>query len=161
MDPAKKRRLKKLGKRLVEQQSRELQEHLREANPAPVGSDEWAANYTAGVAHERALRKAPPDRMSESEAAAEYILVPVDMGDRFIGVPTWYVQCSKCRDLLDSVPSAPVCCACGALRLSTSDGFPVLQSRFSADAQPCVLRLMGRGVTPRKESVRRPWWRFW
>src|SRR5438093_10630262 len=100
MDASEKRRLKKLGKRLVEQRSQELQERLHEANPAPLGSAEWVANYKAEVERGRQLRKSPLDRMSETEAAAEFLLVPVDPGDRFTGVPTWYVQCSRCRELL-------------------------------------------------------------
>ena len=157
MDAAEKRRLKKLGRRLVEHRSQELQERLHEANPAPVGSDEWVTNYKAEVERDRQLRKAPPDRLSNSEAAAEYVLLPVDPGDRFIGVPTWYVQCPRCHDLLHSVPTKPVACACGAVQLTTSGDFPILQAHVTRGLQPRVVRLIGRGAQPK----RRAWWRFW
>lgn len=157
MDAAEKRRLKKLGKRLVEQRSQELQERLHEANPAPVGSDEWVTNYKAEVERDRQLRKAPPDRLSESEAAAQFVLQPVDSADRFVGVPTWYVQCPRCHDLLHSVPTGPVACTCGAVKLTTSGDFPILQADVTQDVQPRVVRLIGRGTQPRG----RPWWRFW
>ena len=49
MNKDEKRRLKKLGKQVVAERSRELQERLHEANPAPIGSDEWAKNYREGT----------------------------------------------------------------------------------------------------------------
>jgi hypothetical protein len=56
MDSAEKKRLKKFGKHLVEQRSRELQDRLHEANPEPVGSDGWVRNYKVSTARERQLR---------------------------------------------------------------------------------------------------------
>lgn len=161
MDATEKRRLKKLGKQLAQQRSQEVQELLHEANPAPVGSDEWVANYKIEVERDRQLRKAPPDRMSETEAAAEFVLIPVGPLDGFIGVPTWYVQCSHCHDLLHSVPSLPVACACGAVQLATSPDLPILRARVRQGTEPRVVRPVGRGTQRNSDAGRRPWWRFW
>lgn len=60
MDKSEKRRLKKLGKEIVEQRSAELKKALNEANPAPLGSDAWIENYKAGNENEKWLRKKLP-----------------------------------------------------------------------------------------------------
>jgi len=111
MNPEEKRRLKKLGKRLVEQRSQELRELLREANPAPLGSDEWGRNYQFGTLRERQLRQDSPDRLPASIASRDFILNPVRDAPT-IGVPTYYIECSRCRDLLHSVPRQTVTCSC-------------------------------------------------
>ena len=162
MDEAEKRRLKKLGKREVEARSRQALERLLEAYPAPIGSDAWVENYRTGTEHDRALRQAPPDRMTEAEAAARFVLSPVEgrLGD-FIGVPTWYAQCSRCRDLLHTVPSVPTTCGCGAVTLWTEGDFPLLQGRYAEGDLLHIVKLIGRGTARDREPDRRPWWRFW
>lgn len=160
MDEAEKRRLKKLGKERVEQQSRELERQLREANPASLGSDAWMANHKAGVDAERSLREAPPDRMPESEALTRFVLHPIDSAGDLIPVRTWYVQCAHCRDLLHTEPSAPVTCQCGAVALWLAGDPPLLQGRYAEDALLGKVRLIGRG-SAMKETPQRPWWRFW
>lgn len=160
MDEAEKRRLKKLGKQRVEERSRELEEQLRESNPAPVGSDEWVANYKTGTAHERALRQAPPDRMSEADALAKFVLRTV-LERPDIGVPTWYAQCARCRDLLHTMPSAPTSCECGAVKLWMDGDPPLLQGRYAEADLLRIVKLIGRGTAQSTPPERRPWWRFW
>ena|SRR5687768_13589896 len=160
MDEAERRRLKKLGKARVEQQSRALEQQLREANPAPLGSDEWIANHKAGVDAERALRDAPPDRISESVALKRFVLHPIESAGELIPVPTWYLQCAHCRDLLHMDPASPVTCQCGAVKLWIDGNPPLLQGRYAEDALLGKVRLIGRGDTVTSEA-QRPWWRFW
>jgi hypothetical protein len=111
MTPEEKRRLKKLGKRLVDQRSQQLQERLREANSAPIGSEEWGRNYRIGTLRERQLRQDSPDKILASTAARDFVLNPVRDAPP-IGVPTYYIECSRCRDLLHSVPRDTVACSC-------------------------------------------------
>ena len=144
MDEAEKRRLKKLGKQQVEQQSQALRARLQEANPAPVGSDAWVRNYKAQTGRERALRHAPPDRIVASEATQEFVLNEVDPGPNFGGVPTWYVECPRCHDLLHTVPAESVSCSCGAVRLDLA----ARQFQVSPRLRPRFVRLIPRGETP-------------
>jgi hypothetical protein len=152
MDEAEKRRLKKLGKQMVEQQSRELQERLAEANPAPTGSDEWARNYKTQTLRERDLRRSPPDRIAGTEASRDFVLNEVDPGPRFSGVPTWYVECPQCHDLLHTVPTQSVACSCGSIRLDLADR----QFLVAPETQPRFVRLIARGEQPRRR-----WWKLW
>jgi len=151
MDDAEKRRLKKIGKQQIEQQSREIQDRLAEANPAPVGSDEWARNYKAQTLRERELRRSPPNRIKAAEASRDFVLYEVEPGPNFLGVSTWYAECPQCHDLLHTEPTAPVACSCKAIRLDCAGGILSIsaQSRFR------FVRLIGRAEKPR------PWWRFW
>ena len=160
MDEAEKRRLKKLGKERVEQQSRDLEKQLREANPAPLGSDAWMANHKAGVDAERSLREAPPDRIPEPVALTRFVLHPIESAGELIPVPTWYVQCAHCRDLLHTDPSAPVQCQCGAVQLWIGGNPPLLQGKYAEGALLGKVRLIGRGAG-QKPTPGRPWWRFW
>lgn len=152
MDDAEKRKLKRLGKQIVEQRSRELQERLAEANPAPVGSDAWAQNFRAQTLRERKLRRLPPDRISGSEALRDFVLNEVDPGPNFSGVPTWYVECPRCHDLLHTVPTQPVVCSCANISLD----LPHRQILVAPETQPRLVRLIARSEQPR-----RSWWKFW
>ena len=152
MDDAERRRLKKLGKRMVEQQSLELEARLAEANPARVGSDAWARSYKAGTARERELRASPPDRIAGADALREFVLHNVDPGPGFAGVPTWYVECSRCHDLLHTVPKEAVNCSCGSVGLDPA----TRQFLVAPETQTRFVKLIGRGKQPR-----RSWWKFW
>jgi hypothetical protein len=116
MDPEEKRRLKKLGKKLVDQRSQEVRELLHEANPAPIGSDEWGRNYRIGTQRERQLRQESPDRVPASVATEDFVLNPVHDAPT-TGVPTYYIECSRCGDLLHSVPRQTVGCSCKGIRI--------------------------------------------
>lgn len=142
MDEAEKRRLKKLGKKLVEQQSRELQERLREANRAPIGSDEWARGYRAGVEREKQLRAAPPDRIPAAEVRESFVLLAVEGegSGGLLGVPTWYYECPSCGDVLHSVPQQSVICSCGNLLVDVETG--EVGSRSIEQAR--LVKLIGR-----------------
>lgn len=152
MNDAEKRRLKKIGKQVVEQQSRELHERLAEANPAPIGSDAWARNYKAQTLRERELRRSPPDKIAALEVAQEFLLHPADPGPNFLGVPTWYIECPRCHDLLHTVPTQSVACSCGGMRLELA----TRKIEVDNEIQPRFVRLIARGGKPR-----RPWWKFW
>lgn len=73
MDKSEKRRLKKLGKELVEQRSADLQHALNQANSAPLGSDEWMENYRSSVQNEKWLREALPI-MHKSEWESKFVV---------------------------------------------------------------------------------------
>ena len=151
MDEAEKRRLKKLGKQRVEEQSRALQERLAEANPAPVGSKKWARNYKAQTLRERELRQGPPDRIAGAEAAREFVLNEVDPGPNFAGAPTWYVECPRCRDLVHTVPADFVACSCASIKLDPS----TKRLTIPPGPPPRFVKLLARG-----EEARRKWWKF-
>lgn len=138
MDEAEKRRLKKLGKKLVEQQSRELQERLHEANPAPVGSDEWVKGYRAGVERERQFRR---HRRTESPPRRHGASLSSSARSQIFGVPTWYHECPVCGDLLHSVPQQTVACSCGNLLVDID----ALQVASCSIEQVRLVKFIGRG----------------
>jgi hypothetical protein len=153
MNPAERRRLKRLGKRLVEQRSRELEDALREANPAPSGSDEWARGYRAGVERERRLRASPPDRLTAEEARRDFVLLPVggEGLDGLPGAPTWYYQCPSCGDLLHSGARTCLACACGGLAIDIEAG--QVAGRLIDQAR--LVKLVGRADPPAPAARRR------
>ena len=140
MDDAHKRRLKKLGKEMIERRSRDLQTRLTEGNPAPVDSDAWARNYKAQTLRQRELRRSPPDRIAASDASRDFVLNEVDPGPSFSGVSTWYVECPRCHDLLHTVPIESVACSCGAIQLD------IATRRFlvAPETQPRFVKLIAR-----------------
>lgn len=138
MNAEERNRLKKLGKQIAEQRSRELQGRLHDANPAPAGSDEWVKNYKAATSRERQLRAEQPDRIAAATAARDFILEPVDPAP--LGVPTWYIQCPQCGDLLHTVPRRTTRCSCGAVELDAQTRRVLVQH----SKQPRWVKLMGR-----------------
>jgi hypothetical protein len=140
MTPEEKRSLKKLGRKLVEQRSQALRDRLREANPAPVGSWEWGGNYRVGTLRERQLRQEAPDKLPASRAASDFVLNPITSPR--IGVPTYYIECSRCGDLLHSVPRQTVECSCKALRIDLEKRQFLVETNVGFR----WVRLIGRGA---------------
>jgi hypothetical protein len=139
MDEAEKKRLKKLGKKLVEQQSRLLREALREANPAPIGSDEWMKNYRALIARDRQLRERPPAYIPAGEARRDFVLLECEKATSFGEQPLYY-QCSYCCDLLHAATLRPVVCSCGNLFLDEE----ALQVACRSIEQVRLVKLLAR-----------------
>jgi hypothetical protein len=173
LDPSRRRLLKKLAKQRLEQQSQELRRELQEANPAPLGSDEWVRNYRTGVAREQKLRSAPPDRIEASDAAENFVAHEVHeideahVGQSLPAAKTWYFECPRCHDLLHTKPSNSVSCRCGTVRLDHA-----AQTVSGPDSGLRIVSLIGRGHgqpapsgpdanVDARSSRRRPWWRFW
>jgi len=165
MDPAEKRRLKKLGKQRVEEQSRELQERLAESNPAPIGSDEWAKNYRQGTLKEKELRQQQPDIIHSHEIDCDFVLNPIDPVAH--GVPTYYIQCVQCGDVLHSCPQQSVTCSCSKLSISLDDDQTVITAESKARIQ--WVKLIGKSTAElgfaNENASRSPnrnrWWQFW
>ncbi len=165
MDAAEKRRLKKLGKQRVEQQSRDLRQRLAESNPAPVGSDEWALNYKKGTLKEKELRQQQPDIIYGSEVERDFVVNPIEPISH--GVPTFYVQCVHCRDVLHSCPTRQIQCSCGRLSITPGERQTTMSAESQTDAK--WVRLIGRGTAKlgfadQNTSPSRPtkrWWLFW
>jgi hypothetical protein len=157
VDKDEKRRLKKLGKQIVADQSRELDERLRQANPAPIGSNEWARNYREGTAKEKALQAAPPDRLSSAELQADFVTNPKhqDLPAELFGVPGYFWECRGCGDVVNTVPSATAQCTCGNVLIDMSAG----RRQFRKPENVRLVSLIGKAAkaVPRK----RPWWKFW
>jgi hypothetical protein len=139
MDAAERKRLKKLGKQTVEQRSRDLQEQLRDANPAPIGSDDWVKNYKASTNAERQLRVEQPDVIPAAVARAKFVLRPVEPAP--LGVPLWYIECPTCGDLLHTVPRRTVQCTCGSLELNVE----LRRISVQSETKPRWVTLIGRG----------------
>lgn len=138
MDAERKRQLKALGKAEVERRSAELRASLAEANPAPPGSDAWAAQYRTSTERERWLRKELPV-LHRGELESQFVVVEDDGGG--------YVLCKSCGS---AVPSAVprrwfygASCACGNIRWRCVLGW---RRAFVRDPQALVpVKLIGRG----------------
>src|SRR5687768_9122851 len=101
MDKEEKKRLKRLGKSLAEEKSRRIEELVQQANPAPVGSDEWARNHLESLARERAARAIVDRAIPAEEAARDYIVNLKEeefRGGVYPTVPGWFYRCSRCGD---------------------------------------------------------------
>src|SRR5579864_474233 len=115
MDKDEKRRLKKLGKRIIAEQSAELERLMAEVNPAPFGSDQWVANYRQGIQNEHLLEATRPDLIHASQIRADFLVYPQRdaLPPELLGVPGYFWECLACGDAVSSLPSRSVKCACG------------------------------------------------
>ena len=161
MDKEEKRRLKKLGKKLVEEQSRQLDERLAEANPAPVGSDEWVENYRRGTVKDKELRQQQPDIVYRKEIEVDFVIAPIELE---LGGSPGYFQCLECGDVLYSRPRTRLSCTCKALAFPRRRGRPPRKQEKGAVRR---VKLSGKSTaepgfislgTRRKH---RRWWQFW
>ena len=74
MDNTEKKRLKKLGKQIVEKRAADLRAKLASTNPAPFASDEFLRNEIAIRDKERQLRK-EQRVFSQEEIVADFVFV--------------------------------------------------------------------------------------
>ena len=162
MDSSEKRRLKKLGKQQVEDRSRQLQERTLEANPADTTNPEWGDNYRNGTLKEKELRREQPDIIYSLEAKRDFVLSPIE--PLCFGVPTHYIRCLHCDDLLHSCSAVPVACTCGQLSLSMNNG--TLSVTADSEASRQWVKLMGKGTAQlgfmyRRQTSPIRWWQIW
>ena len=144
MDAERKRTLKALGKAEVERRSAELHSSLSAANPAPIGSDEWATGYKTGTNRERWLRRRLPV-LHEKRLAELFVTLPVD-GTGWVPNMDDYIRCRKCGSAAPSfLPQRFfywASCACGNIRYRCL-GFWRSATITNADETE-VVRLIGK-----------------
>ena len=150
MDKEEKRRLKKLGKKIVEERSRELKRLMDEANPAPFGSDAWIRLFRASGKRQREIDAVQPDVIPADIADKEFVLHYVEPSPH--GVPTVYLECPRCRDLLHSAPRVTVQCSCRGIEVNLEMQRIVIHS---------VDYPRWTGLIARGEPKRKPWWKVW
>ena len=143
LDKDEKRRLKKLGKQAVADRSRELQERLREANPAPIGSDAWTKNYRDGTLKEKALQRNPPDRLTAIELAESFVPNPAhqDLPVELFGVQGCFWECLACGEVINSLPRVAVRCHCGNITIDPVNGVRL----FEKSDRVRLVTLIGKG----------------
>ena len=125
MDKAEKKRLKKLGKELVQRRSDELHAQLASTNPAPFASDEYLRNEIAIREKERQLRK-EQRAYSQQEILANFVVRPLgfDLSATYPGSDDNYWECRECGDFIPTVLARVLQCGCGNVRI-TQAGFVV------------------------------------
>lgn len=101
MDADRKRELKQRGKAEVARRSSELRAELSAANPAPIGSDDWAKNYRTGTEREKWLRKKLP--ILHRDRLNSLFVVRTDVGAGWMPHLGGYLLCNICGS---AVPSA-------------------------------------------------------
>jgi hypothetical protein len=172
MDKSEKKRLKKLGKELVEQRSAELRRALNEANPIPISSeDAWLENYKTGMRREKWLRERLPvlhkkqwekmfvlrldDRpgcvvgQRSGPAVAGDGLLKTTINSAFAVVPTesTFIQCQSCETVLSVMPPRQWMywkkCLCGNVSRLRLFSRYVLNVR--SEDQIRYVRLVGKG----------------
>jgi hypothetical protein len=153
MDREEKRRLKKLGKSLVEKRSSELRTILDQTNPASPLSDAFIENEIKIRKKEHSLRSEERIRKSD-KMRKDFIIRPIefDLAEYYPDVPGWYWECRVCGDFLPTWTKKKLCCSCGAVRLNDDKK---CQYRFLDEGQLRLVRLQG------KVEKRKPWWQFW
>lgn len=174
MDKSEKRRLKKLGKKIVEERSADLRKALDEANPASIEeSDAWIKNYKEITENERWLRKAQP-MMHKREwekkfivrqdevpgSTLEQMFKPVTAEDGMLAsalyakhgvmsTPETYIQCIPCETVLPTLPARGWFywkrCECGnAARLRIFMWFSLM---IRDEGKLRFVRLMGKSAS--------------
>ena len=118
MDKKRKRELKKLGKRLVEERSAEIRKALQQSNPLDVTDEGWADNYREAVLLEKEIKSNNALVIPASAIDVHVVLLNdpgCNPGRSRIAVPGIYVQCDRCKDLIPTVAGLVLSCQCGAL----------------------------------------------
>lgn len=119
MDPRRKQQLKKLGKAEVARRSMEIRAALQAANPAPVGSDDWASNYKRGTLREKWLRQSDFPLLHKGKAEQFFVITPSE-GAGWRPHLGGYVQCTQCGSVSPTAIRKKwfywAACECGNIR---------------------------------------------
>jgi hypothetical protein len=139
-----KRALKKQGKADVARRSAELQAASSAANPARIGSDEWAVNYQLATARERWLQRKRP-LLRATQLQAMFVVLPHD-GSGW-SHPGAYVFCTVCGSAIPcAVPNRLLywrSCGCGNAGWRAMFGWTTWIARRPEVLVP--VKLIGRG----------------
>lgn len=153
MNAATKRSLKRLGKAEVERRSAEIRAALKEANPAPSGSGQWAKGYRVGLKRELWLQRALP--ILHRERLHELFVVLRQPGTGWVPHPGGYVICNTCGSAAPSLMPWKLfywaSCACGNIRWRCFLGW-----RRGGVRNPdgvTSAKLCGRGSAPQDPSA--------
>lgn len=114
MDKAEKKRLKRAGKQIVEDRSRELLDDLKKTNPAEPLSDEYIRNEIAIREKERAFRHAFDGAQPRRAIEKHFVLHPAEPdfeNPGFAPNDCWW--CRTCDELVPSQPAVALSCRCG------------------------------------------------
>ncbi|MFO1482542.1 MAG: hypothetical protein U1F71_04175 [Verrucomicrobiaceae bacterium] len=138
MTPEEKRELKKRGKQIVEQRSAALHNALKQANPAPIASDEWVQNYRTQNQNQHWLSEHLPGHIPATEVARRFVLLPA----RDAGHAEPWIECLVCHDVLHSYPLHSTHCSCGTVVITYARP-PRITAR---DDQARAVKLIARGA---------------
>ena len=151
MDKERRRKLKAEGKRLVEENSKRVERELFERNPFHIGDPRWAKNVLSEYQINRTYRKNTEKVIPESEALgnAEIRDLGFDFEAGLVRRKGWYIQCTRCRELVPVACVEDLICSCRSVWISPSKRSYSIQGGHYR-----VVELVGRG--PIRPS--RPWW---
>jgi hypothetical protein len=155
MDSYDKRRLKKLGKNILEKRSEEIRALLAQTNPAPFASEEYLQNEITIRKKEQALRT--NDRvLSGAEIRQEFIVRPIDfeLHNVYLPIPDQYWECRSCGDFVPAWTNSILICACRNIHLVHLNDFQN-QIMVQDQGQIRLVRLMGKATRSKN------WWHFW
>ena len=160
MDAERKRALKKSGKAEVARRSAELEAALSASNPAPIGSDQWAANYALATTRERWLQRKRP-LLRAKQLRAMFVVQPYESAG-WSAHPGAYVMCTVCGSAIPcAVPNRLLywrSCSCGNAGWRAVLGWTKPIARRPEALIP--VKLIGRGepdsVAREGEALRMP-----
>lgn len=158
MDKNRKREFKKLGKALVEESSKELNQKLHERNPFPITDPRWAENLKEEYYKNRAYRQNKSEVLIEAEVVKDaYIeVVDADITEGLVPSADWYLMCLKCRHIIPTTALCDLACSCGEIVIIPEIRFLQLPKR--EDFQ--IVKIIGKGSI-RPVSGTKSWWKFW
>lgn len=158
MDKAKRKALKARGKAIVEKQSAEARERLREENPFHYSDPRWAQNLKMTYPVNREYRANRSKVYSEDQVLEKAKLRDVgfhfDESFGFVPNRSWYVHCLTCRALIPTLADRELHCYCGAVGIWPEDKKVALPSRDKYT----VVEIQGKGLI-RPDKPKR-WWQF-
>ena len=112
MDNARRKELKRQGKKAAEEASAVVGVYLEQANPFPVGSDEWVRGYRE--INENAHWFYGRETISAQDVRTRFITVP---SGAVPAHPAVFFLCLACGDALHEYPSSSHQCSCGNIQI--------------------------------------------
>lgn len=143
MDASRRRKLKKIGKQLVQGSSDEVRKQLAKRNPWPVGHPNWVANIQAEYKSNRKYRKNKLQVLSEAAVTedADMKFQGFNFEDGFVPHAGWYILCRVCRELVPTACAHAMGCKCRAVVISPE----ARQVKLPTTDNYSVVELIGRG----------------
>lgn len=123
MNKEKKKYLKNIGKKIIDDRSEELKKILHESNPVSTSDPVWIKNYKETSIREKHYRNNRSKIYPKDMIGVSFLLlqVPVDMTIEYLPIQGYYFYCLICGDLVPMNPEIDLKCQCGLISLESTN----------------------------------------
>jgi len=114
MDKQRKKYLKKLGAKIVQEKSEQFKKIMKESNPLDIDNPKWTKNYKILNQLQKKYDSNRNEVYTKEGEGLNFITqtVEMDLSKQYLPVQSYYLQCKKCGAFVPMDPEISIKCFC-------------------------------------------------